>query len=222
MKFNSIPRGFYKIKVHLTIPPMASTLFIRAARKLRAPTLISTSLSPFSLLSHLQNPSPLPAPQTLAPPLPPAIHPSIRIAPSTRSPRIRRLFPFELSVSSISSSPGTADERPGRAADGGGGGGGGSPAPAAPAPSWVELYLPASVRPYALLARLDKPIGTWLLAWPCMWYNITPSFFSQIMITATPSSHKVHLFERFCVFLQLNYLLKFKSIGGVWIDVNAV
>lgn len=176
---------------------MASSLFIRAARKLRAPTPTSTSisLSPLSLLSHLQNPSPLPAPQTLAPSLPPAIHPPTWIAPSTRAPRILRRFPFELSVASISSSSGTADERPGRAADGGGGGGG-SPAPAAPAPSWVELYLPASVRPYALLARLDKPIGTWLLAWPCMWYNITPSFFSQIMITATPSSHKVQFVRK--------------------------
>nr|CAD1830700.1 unnamed protein product [Ananas comosus var. bracteatus] len=159
---------------------MASSLFIRAARKLRAPTPTSTSLSPLSLLSHLQNPSPLPAPQTLAPSLPPAIHPPTWIAPSTRSPRILRRFPFELSVASISSSSGTADERPGRAADGGGGGGG-SPAPAAPPPSWVELYLPASVRPYALLARLDKPIGTWLLA---------------CLACATPSSHKVHLFGR--------------------------
>ncbi|PIA27865.1 hypothetical protein AQUCO_07400002v1 [Aquilegia coerulea] len=35
--------------------------------------------------------------------------------------------------------------------------------------SWIDLYLPKSVRPYAHLARLDKPIGTWLLAWPCMW-----------------------------------------------------
>ncbi|CAI0416267.1 unnamed protein product [Linum tenue] len=35
--------------------------------------------------------------------------------------------------------------------------------------SWVDLYLPRYVRPYAKLARLDKPIGTWLLAWPCMW-----------------------------------------------------
>lgn len=35
--------------------------------------------------------------------------------------------------------------------------------------SWVDLYLPRSARPYAKLARLDKPIGTWLLAWPCMW-----------------------------------------------------
>ncbi|KAF5177463.1 4-hydroxybenzoate octaprenyltransferase [Thalictrum thalictroides] len=35
--------------------------------------------------------------------------------------------------------------------------------------SWIDLYLPKSVCPYAHLARLDKPIGTWLLAWPCMW-----------------------------------------------------
>ncbi|XWS54323.1 hypothetical protein CRYUN_Cryun10bG0080100 [Craigia yunnanensis] len=26
-----------------------------------------------------------------------------------------------------------------------------------------------AAQPYAKLARLDKPIGTWLLAWPCMW-----------------------------------------------------
>lgn len=36
-------------------------------------------------------------------------------------------------------------------------------------PSWVDTYLPQKIRPYAHLARLDKPIGTWLLAWPCMW-----------------------------------------------------
>ncbi len=29
--------------------------------------------------------------------------------------------------------------------------------------------LPASVRPYASLMRLDRPIGTWLLYWPCAW-----------------------------------------------------
>ncbi|KAK8569687.1 hypothetical protein V6N13_046734 [Hibiscus sabdariffa] len=36
-------------------------------------------------------------------------------------------------------------------------------------PSWIEVYLPPGIQPYAKLARLDKPIGTWLLAWPCMW-----------------------------------------------------
>lgn len=29
--------------------------------------------------------------------------------------------------------------------------------------------LPATARPYASLMRLDRPIGTWLLYWPCAW-----------------------------------------------------
>ncbi|HEY5712541.1 MAG TPA: 4-hydroxybenzoate octaprenyltransferase [Allosphingosinicella sp.] len=29
--------------------------------------------------------------------------------------------------------------------------------------------LPASVRPFASLIRLDRPIGAWLLFWPCAW-----------------------------------------------------
>jgi 4-hydroxybenzoate polyprenyltransferase len=29
--------------------------------------------------------------------------------------------------------------------------------------------LPRSVRPYASLMRLDRPIGAWLLFWPCAW-----------------------------------------------------
>ena len=29
--------------------------------------------------------------------------------------------------------------------------------------------LPAPLRPYASLMRLDRPIGTWLLFWPCAW-----------------------------------------------------
>ncbi|MCW3846203.1 4-hydroxybenzoate octaprenyltransferase [Sphingomonas sp. LB-2] len=29
--------------------------------------------------------------------------------------------------------------------------------------------LPARARPYALLARFDRPIGWWLLFWPCAW-----------------------------------------------------
>jgi len=34
---------------------------------------------------------------------------------------------------------------------------------------WVERYLPTPVRPYARLARLDRPIGTWLLLFPGWW-----------------------------------------------------
>jgi 4-hydroxybenzoate polyprenyltransferase len=29
--------------------------------------------------------------------------------------------------------------------------------------------LPAPMRPYAALMRVDRPIGTWLLFWPCAW-----------------------------------------------------
>lgn len=38
-----------------------------------------------------------------------------------------------------------------------------------PQDSWVDRLLPARFRPYARLARLDRPIGTWLLLFPCWW-----------------------------------------------------
>ena len=34
---------------------------------------------------------------------------------------------------------------------------------------WIERYVPAEFLPYARLARLDRPIGTWLLLIPCWW-----------------------------------------------------
>uniref|UniRef100_A0A0D3FZD4 4-hydroxybenzoate polyprenyltransferase, mitochondrial n=1 Tax=Oryza barthii TaxID=65489 RepID=A0A0D3FZD4_9ORYZ len=42
--------------------------------------------------------------------------------------------------------------------------------PAKPPPtSWVDRWVPLAARPYVMLARIDKPYGTWLLAWPCFW-----------------------------------------------------
>ncbi|MEZ5647837.1 MAG: 4-hydroxybenzoate octaprenyltransferase [Alphaproteobacteria bacterium] len=38
-----------------------------------------------------------------------------------------------------------------------------------PQDGWVDRLLPRSFRPYARLARLDRPIGTWLLLFPCWW-----------------------------------------------------
>ncbi len=35
--------------------------------------------------------------------------------------------------------------------------------------NWVDRFLPAAVRPYAQLARWDRPIGWWLLLLPCWW-----------------------------------------------------
>jgi 4-hydroxybenzoate polyprenyltransferase len=34
---------------------------------------------------------------------------------------------------------------------------------------WVDRIVPSMLRPYIRLARLDRPIGTWLLLFPCWW-----------------------------------------------------
>jgi 4-hydroxybenzoate polyprenyltransferase len=39
----------------------------------------------------------------------------------------------------------------------------------APSGHWVYRLLPVSAWPYAQLARWDRPIGWWLLLWPCWW-----------------------------------------------------
>lgn len=39
----------------------------------------------------------------------------------------------------------------------------------APAGNWVDRWAPAASRPFLRLARADRPIGTWLLLWPCWW-----------------------------------------------------
>jgi 4-hydroxybenzoate polyprenyltransferase len=45
--------------------------------------------------------------------------------------------------------------------------------PATPPPDTeiqgLVRWLPESARPFALLARFDRPIGWWLLYWPCLW-----------------------------------------------------
>ncbi|GAA6044944.1 4-hydroxybenzoate polyprenyltransferase, mitochondrial [Rhodotorula toruloides] len=54
--------------------------------------------------------------------------------------------------------------------------------PQFPIPSWAEK-LPKSLRwthPYLSLARMDKPIGTWLLYWPCAW-GITMAAYSSAL-----------------------------------------
>ncbi|TMJ26677.1 MAG: 4-hydroxybenzoate octaprenyltransferase [Alphaproteobacteria bacterium] len=35
--------------------------------------------------------------------------------------------------------------------------------------NWVDVIAPAWLRPYLRLARLDRPIGSWLLLLPCWW-----------------------------------------------------
>src|SRR5213593_4528409 len=35
--------------------------------------------------------------------------------------------------------------------------------------SWIERLIPLALQPFLRLARLDRPIGTWLLVFPCWW-----------------------------------------------------
>ncbi len=49
-----------------------------------------------------------------------------------------------------------------------------SPSPEAsasdiPRGGWVDRHTPSWTRPYIRLARFDRPIGTWLLLFPCWW-----------------------------------------------------
>lgn len=41
--------------------------------------------------------------------------------------------------------------------------------------NWVDRHAPAIARPWLRLARLDRPIGTWLLLWPCWWAIVLAS-----------------------------------------------
>lgn len=34
---------------------------------------------------------------------------------------------------------------------------------------WIDRRVPASIRPYLRLARVDRPVGIWLLMLPCWW-----------------------------------------------------
>jgi len=34
---------------------------------------------------------------------------------------------------------------------------------------WVDRFIPVQLQPYCKLARIDRPIGTWLLLLPCWW-----------------------------------------------------
>ncbi len=44
-----------------------------------------------------------------------------------------------------------------------------APVADAVAGNWVDRNAPAVARPYLRLARMDRPIGTWLLLFPCWW-----------------------------------------------------
>jgi 4-hydroxybenzoate polyprenyltransferase len=56
--------------------------------------------------------------------------------------------------------------------------------------NWVDGFAPAFTRPYLRLARLDRPIGSWLLLMPCWW----SAGLAGMQIGALPSLWHIVLF----------------------------
>src|SRR5271169_560785 len=54
--------------------------------------------------------------------------------------------------------------------------------------NWVDTIAPAWLRPYLRLARLDRPIGSWLLLVPCWWSAALAAVAAQ-----APAPHLWHL-----------------------------
>ncbi len=74
-------------------------------------------------------------------------------------------------------------------------GGGGASVPV----NWVDRKLPVWFRPYARLSRWDKPIGTWLLLWPCAWSTalaIDPTL-SVLSLSGGSAAHAIGLIGMF-------------------------
>src|SRR6202166_3636540 len=45
--------------------------------------------------------------------------------------------------------------------------------------NWVDTLAPAWLKPYLRLARLDRPIGSWLLLLPCWWSSALAAVAAQ-------------------------------------------
>lgn len=136
---------------------MASSLIFRASRRFLKPSSSSASLhlaifNPLSSAQQFatQNPNP-----TLNPPFKPS---QLQNYNFEYRKTVGSLSNFHL-VAHVSTWPSKENKNQSGSVSSGGGGDA----------TWVDLYLPKQVQPYARLARLDKPIGTWLLLWPCIW-----------------------------------------------------
>jgi 4-hydroxybenzoate polyprenyltransferase len=147
----------------------------RASRRLQRPSLFSSSVS---LSRSILNPLPVSSHPTPTPDPSPDYHKPFRqyyrctpVSDLSRD-NLKLDWWVHKSVAHISTSVrGSSNSEEDKD--------GGSRLPKAEV-SWIDLYLPKQARPYARLARLDKPIGTWLLAWPCMWYDF--SFFCVFVL----------------------------------------
>ena len=73
---------------------------------------------------------------------------------------------------------------------------------------WVDRAASASLRPFLRLARLDRPIGWWLLMWPCWWATALVA-----VAAGLPYPNPWHLFLFFVGAVAM------RGAGSTWNDV---
>lgn len=74
--------------------------------------------------------------------------------------------------------------------------------------NWVDRYAPDMVKPYARLARWDRPIGFWLLFWPC-------AFALALAAVASPA----HGFNWITLILMLAGAIAMRGAGCTLNDI---
>ncbi len=78
----------------------------------------------------------------------------------------------------------------------------------APSANWVDRFAPVASRPWLRLARYDRPIGSWLLMWPCWW---------SAALAALASGRLAHLPAHLALFLVGAFVMR--GAGSTWNDI---
>ncbi len=78
----------------------------------------------------------------------------------------------------------------------------------APARNAVDRFAPAAWRPWLRLARYDRPIGSWLLLWPCWW---------SAALAALASGRTAQLPAHLALFLVGAFVMR--GAGSTWNDI---
>ena len=73
--------------------------------------------------------------------------------------------------------------------------------------NWVDGFAPAWARPYLRLARLDRPIGSWLLLMPCWW---------SVGLAAVKAGTNVNLWHVLLFFIGA---FAMRGAGCTWNDI---
>ena len=78
--------------------------------------------------------------------------------------------------------------------------------------NWVDLYAPRAIRPYLRLMRADRPVGTWLLFWPCAW--------SITLAAPQTGQYVLHLPILYLLVLFLTGAFVMRGAGCTWNDIT--